>query len=144
MIVPRTFGLVLSMALALSAGGAQTQDPGVITGSALPETRPPYSDYLVRVRDAESGQLVGFGVVDVSAAFSADELPVSRPLLVELHNTKDGHIICVQGPYRLAADAPIRTDVVIECGKKPAVGWLMPASAGLATATAVGVHGISR
>jgi len=119
-------------------------DIGVISGNALPEAPRPFTDYLVRARDAETGQAVGLSRVGDGATFSLDMLPASRPLLIELHNTKDGRIVCVQGPYRLAPDAPVRTDLTIECGKKAAARWLLPASKGIPAAVSFAVHGVSR
>jgi hypothetical protein len=119
-------------------------DIGVISGNALQEARRPYSDYLVRARDAETGQPAGLSRVGEGATFSVDMLPANRPLLIELHNTKDQRIVCVQGPYRLAPDAPVRTDLMIECGKKAAARWLLPASKGIPAAVSFAVHGVSR
>jgi hypothetical protein len=128
----------------LATGQDPALDIGVISGNALPEARPPYSDYLVRARDAETGQPAGISRVGDGATFSVNMLPANRPLLIELHNAKDGRIVCVQGPYRLARDAPIRTDLTIECGKKAAARWLLPASRGIPAAVSSAVHGVSR
>jgi hypothetical protein len=135
---------VLSLALALSTTTSGAQEKGIIFGTAPTETRAPFSDYLVRVRDAETGELAGLSAVGEFATYSAEGLPLARPLLIELHDVKNGRIICLQGPYRVTAAAPILTDVIIECGKKPAANWLLPASAGLPAVVAPGIHGVSR
>lgn len=142
MVASRALLRAVPLVLALFTQGAQ--DTGVIAGSAAAETRTPYTDYLIRVRDAESGDLHGLSPIGEFATYSADGLPLGRPLLVELHDVKNGRIICVQGPYRVTAAAPILTDVVIECGKKPAANWLLPASAGLPAVITLGTHGVSR
>src|SRR5437870_4294277 len=105
MVGSRVLMRAIPLVLALATSGAQ--DTGVIAGSTEAETRSPFTDYLIRVRDAESGDVDGLSPVSGFATYSADNLPLGRPLLVELHDVKNGRLICVQGPYRVTAAAPI-------------------------------------
>jgi hypothetical protein len=144
MFSPRALLTIAGIVMLLAPPQNASLDVGVIRGNALPEARPPYTDFVVRARDAETGQPAGVSRVGEGATFSVDMLPANRPLLIELHNTKDRRLVCVQGPYRLAPGAPIRADLTIECGRKSAARWLLPASRGIPAAVSFAVHGVSR
>lgn len=131
---------------ALLMGGTPAlaqQATGTIAGKATDEARQPYSDYSVQLRDAASGQIAATAPLSGQGQFSFADLQLSRRFLVELFNTRESKVVCTEGPYVLAAGAPNKTDVNIDCGKAPAALWLLAAGAGTAAAIALATNSTS-
>jgi hypothetical protein len=137
--------LVVPLALAIAAGSAMTfaqQATGVISGKASRQFAPRYSDYTVQVRNAATGKPVIAAPVERDGRFSFPALALNERYLIEIVQTGRNAPICTEGPIALVADKQTRkTDVTIECGKTPAILWLLAASAG--TAAAVGLTNAS-
>lgn len=130
--------LALTMALGMSPAIAQQpQAVGTIAGRATDEARRPYSNYVVQLRDAETGQIVGTMPLDAKGGYQFSNLELSRRFLVELFNLRDKQIVCTEGPYPLTPSVTIRRDVNIDCGAAPAALWLLAAGAGAVAAIAV-------
>ena len=127
-------GLAFSMALAatpttLVAGGQQNVTIG---GTAKKEAKKPYTDYTVRARNSQGGQIAGMGMLDTNAQFSLAGMPPAN-YLVELLD-KNGKVVCTEGPFNLTQQL-VKNDVKIDCGKLP-VAWLLIAAAAAAGITA--------
>jgi hypothetical protein len=135
-------GLAALLTLGVSPTLAQ-QATGTIAGTATDEARQPYSDFSVQLRDAASGQIAGTSPLNGQGQFNFADLQLSRRFLVELYNTRESRVVCTEGPYVLAPDAPSRTDVNIDCGKVPAAVWLLAAGAGTAAAIALATNSTS-
>jgi len=144
-MAPQRF-LAAGLAALLIAGGSPAlaqQANGTIAGKATDEARKPYSDYSIQLRDAASGQLAGTVSLTTQGTFTFNELPLSKRLLVELYSLKDSKVVCTEGPYVLAPGNPNKTNVNIDCGKKPASLWLLAAGAGTAAAVALTTNSAS-
>jgi hypothetical protein len=139
---------ILAMALAASlvAGSvpgafAAGQENGTISGKAS-EAKPPYSDYLVQLRDPATAQVVKTAQLSDQGAFTFTALPTSRRFVVELLNVRQNRVVCTEGPYVLTTAQTSRANVDINCGTSPAAWWLLlagaGAAAGIATLTASG------
>lgn len=115
-----------ALAVTLASTGMMAQQTGQISGTAKDEAKSPYTDYSVRVRDVQAGQIAGTSPLDNTGAFNIPNLPAAN-YLVELVN-EDGKVVCHEGPYDLAQEL-IRGGVVIECDKVPAAWWLIGAAA---------------
>ncbi len=134
----KTQQLVAVAAAMLFAGTAlmaqAPQQSGLISGTAKDEAKKPYTDYSVRARDVQQGQIASTTPLDTEGAFSLGNLANMR-YVVELMN-KDGKVVCTEGPYDLASlPNQMKAGVVIDCNKVPAAWWLLGA-AGAAGVTA--------
>jgi hypothetical protein len=129
--------LAIVMAVGVSPLAAQQPTSGTIAGRATDEARRPYSNYIVQVRDAETGQIVNTVPLDTQGRYQFAGLPLSRHFLVELYNVRDREMVCTEGPQTLTAAASQRTDLNIDCGATPAALWLLTAAAGAVAATGV-------
>lgn len=126
-----------SLAAMLAVGGAPLllAQQGGISGTATDEARRPYSDFSVRVRDPQSGQVFGTQVLDAQGRFSFGGLTLGQNYLVELIQTNaNNRIVCTEGPFGLNQQLTSRTDVNIDCGGPPAALWLLAGAAGVVTA----------
>jgi hypothetical protein len=112
---------------------AQAQpSSGLISGTAKDEAKKPYTDYSVRARDLQQGQIAATTPLDTEGAFSLGNLSTAK-YLVELLN-KDGKVVCTEGPYDLASlPNQMKPGVVIDCNKVPVAWWLV----GIATAAGI-------
>lgn len=119
-----------ALAFALAGGGAQTSllaQSVAISGTAKDEAKTPYTDYSVRARETDKGQIAGTATLDTTGAFSLASL-TSAKYLVELVN-KDGKVVCTEGPFDMSKET-MMAGVVINCGNKvPAAWWLLGAGA---------------
>jgi hypothetical protein len=121
----------------LPLAAQQKPATGSIAGRATDEARRPYTNYVVQLRDAETGQIVTTVPLDTQGRYQFVDLPLSRHFLVELYNVRDREMICTEGPQTLTADAAERNDLNIDCGAAPAALWLLTAAAGAAAATGI-------
>jgi hypothetical protein len=121
-------GLVFAFASAtmpetLVAAGQQTASLG---GTAKKEAKKPYTDYSVRARNVQQGQIAGTIPLDTNANFSLASLPPAN-YLVELVN-HDGKVVCTEGPFNMTQQL-IKDNVDISCNHVPAAWWLIGAAA---------------
>lgn len=149
MVSPRLTRVVALGLAVLMAGGAQpafaqTPAPGTIAGKANDEAKKPYTDYVVQLRDVNSGQVANTQPIDTQGQFVFLGAEVPGSYLIELVLVKDKKIVCTEGPYNLTQASPSKIDVNINCGKVPAAAWLLLAGAGAATAVAVATRSRSK
>ena len=136
--------LVLSITCLPSISLAQ-QANGIISGKASDQFKPRFTDYTVQVRNAATGQAVGAKPLNADGKFSFSGLALNQKYLVEIFLTKDNRLICTEGPYALATtQVTQRTNVTIDCGKTPAILWLLVAAGGTASAVGLGTASGSR
>lgn len=129
---------VLIGAFVLTPGLTQAQQAnGLLAGKATDQVKPPYLEYTVQVRNTATGVMVASRTLDFEGKFSFPDLPLDQRYLVELVHTKQNRVVCTEGPFGLAAQAPSKANVNIDCGKPPALLWLLAAGAG--TAALLGV-----
>ena len=126
-------GLAFTLALAATpirlAAGQQNVTLG---GTAKREAKKPYTDYTVRARNSQGGQIAAMGMLDTNAQFSLSGMPPAN-YLVELLD-KNGKVVCTEGPFNLTQQL-VKNDVNVDCGKLP-VAWLLIAAAAAAGITA--------
>lgn len=131
--------LITALAIGVSVGTALAQQTsGTLAGKATDEAKKPYSNYAVQLRDVATGQITSTQPLNDQGRFSFAAVQLSRPYLVELFQTQEKKVVCTEGPYTLTASSmPNKTDVNIDCGRTPAVLWLLLAGAGAAGAIAI-------
>src|SRR5690242_1680124 len=122
------FGLVVAftagtMPATIAAAGQQTATLG---GTAKKEAKKPYTEFSVRARDVQQGQIAGSMPLDTNANFSLVNLPPAK-YLVELLN-KDGKVVCTEGPFNMQQQL-VKDNVDISCNHVPAAWWLVGAAA---------------
>jgi len=124
--------LAMGMIAALTAGmatvatAAGSQDTASVRGTAKNEAKKPYTDYSVRARNVQQGQIGGTTQLDTDGNFSLASLPPAQ-YAVELLN-RDGKVVCTEGPFNLAQQLA-KDNVNISCNKVPAAWWLIGAAA---------------
>ena len=133
------------LAVAIAGSPAMTlaqQATGLISGKASRQFEPRYTDYKVQIRDVATGTPVLAKPLDADGRFAFPDLALNERYLVELFQTRQNVLVCTEGPFALVATIqPQKTNVTIECGKTPAILWLLAAGAG--TAAAVSVANVS-
>jgi len=149
MVRPRLIRVVAVWLAVLTAGGAQpvfaqTPAPGTLAGKATDEAKKPYTDYVVQLRDVNSGQVANTQPIDTQGQFIFLGAGVPGSYLIELVLVKDKKIVCTEGPFNLTDASPSKIDVNINCGKVPAALWLLVAGAGAATAVAIATRSRSK
>jgi len=121
------------------------QATGVIAGHAGNQFAPNFTEYSVQVRDLATGKAVLIKPLDRDGRFAFDALALNRKYLVELYLAKTTKLVCTEGPFTLTpGPGAQRGNVTIECGKAPAVLWLLAAAAGTASAVALSTASASR
>ena len=125
--------LAMGMMAALTAGmatatnAAGSQDTASVRGTAKNEAKKPYTDYSVRARNVQQGQIGGTTQLDSDGNFSLANLAPAQ-YSVELLN-RDGKVVCTEGPYNLTQQQLAKDGVNISCNKVPAAWWLIGAAA---------------
>ncbi len=129
----RVLTAVLASAFVLAPGLSRAQQTnGLLAGKATDQVKPPYLEYMVQVRNTATGVMIASRTLDFEGKFSFPDLPLDQRYLVELVHTKQNRVVCTEGPFTLAAQAPSKANVNIDCGKPPALLWLLAAGAGTA------------
>jgi hypothetical protein len=128
----RVVGVVVSIALGTSPILTAAAQTVTVTGTAKKEAKRPYTSYIVRARQVDTGQIAASVPLDGSAGFAFTGMtPASY--LMELVNGQ-GKVVCTAGPF---AATTALTGVEIDCDKKkPSAAWLLLAAAGAAGVTA--------
>jgi hypothetical protein len=116
----------MAVTVAFASSNLIAAQSGVITGSAKNEVKK-NEDYTVRARDISQGQIASTSPLDAEGRFSLANLNTAN-YLVELVRTKDGKVVCTEGPFDMATQAA-RDNVNIDCNKVPAAWWLLGAAA---------------
>lgn len=125
--------LAMGMIAAFTAGmapatiAAGSQDNASVRGTAKNEAKKPYTDYSVRARNIQQGQIGGTTQLDSDGNFSLANLAPAN-YSVELLN-RDGKVVCTEGPYNLTQQQLTKDGVNISCNKVPAAWWLIGAAA---------------
>ena len=118
-----TMGMIAAFTATMAAGAQQTAS---VSGTAKKEAKKPYTDYSVRARNVQQGQIGGTTPLDSDGNFSLANLPPAQ-YAVELLN-HDGKVVCTEGPYNLTQQLAKDSDN-ISCNKVPAAWWLVGAAA---------------
>lgn len=109
-----------------AAAPAQNTQSTTLAGTAKDEAKKPFTEYTVRARDVNAGTIGGSTPLDVQGNFSLLGL-TTQNYVVELLS-KDGKVVCTEGPFDLSRQA-IKSDVIVDCGGVPAAWWLVGAAA---------------
>lgn len=141
-ILAGCLALVLTPGIVPVAAG-QAQSAGQLAGRATNEARRPYTNYVVQLRDAETGQIALSTTLDTQGRYEFAAVPYDRHFLVELYDTSRRQMVCTEGPQVLTAEAPRRLDLNIDCGAAPAAAWLVAAAAGAVAAVGVATQSAS-
>ena len=124
--------LAVTLAVAMMGGArpafGQTPAPGTLSGRADDEAKKPYSDYVVQLRDVNSGQVANTQPIDPQGQFVFLGAGVPGSYLIELVIIKDKKIVCTEGPYDLTRTF-VKNDVDISCNKVPVAWWLLGVAA---------------
>lgn len=135
LVVVLTSLLVAGMSPASSL--AQQPVTGSVTGRAT-DARRPFTDYVIQLRNADTGLVVGTTPLDIDGRFAFPTVGLNQKYLIELYHVKANHIVCTEGPFGLTGQgATSRLEVNIDCGVSPALLWIILAGVGSATAVAV-------
>ena len=118
--------VAVAVAVTFATSSLMAAQSGTIAGTAKDEVKR-NEDYTVRARDISQGQIAATSPLDVEGRFSLANLS-SANYLVELVRSKDGKVVCTEGPFDLATQAA-RDNVTIDCNKVPAAWWLLGAAA---------------
>jgi hypothetical protein len=118
-----TVGLLAAFTSSMAAGAQQT---ATVSGTAKKEAKKPYTDYSVRARNVQQGQIGGASPLDSDGNFSLANLPPAQ-YAVELLK-RQGKVVCTEGPYNLTQQLT-KDGVNISCNKVPAAWWLVGAAA---------------
>jgi hypothetical protein len=124
--------IIVSLTLGASPVLAAASQTVTVSGTAKKEAKRPYTNYVVRARQVDTGQIAASVPLDGAANFALTGMtPASY--LMELVNGQ-GKVVCTAGPF--AASAAL-TGVEIDCDKKkPSAAWLLLGAAGAAGITA--------
>ena len=137
------------LALVLTVGmsplaGQQAAVSGVLGGRATDEARRPYTNYVVQLRDAATGELVTTAQLDDQGNYRFNDLALQRRFLVELYHSPNRQVVCTEGPVVLTPEAAVRAEQDIDCGVNPAALWLLGAAAGAAAAVGLATQSASQ
>jgi hypothetical protein len=92
-------------------GAGAQQDAGTITGTARKEAKRPFTDYSVRARNVQKGDIASTVQLDPAGDFTLAGVDPAN-YLVELLDSK-GKVVCTEGPFDLSKQ-PVKTGVNIE------------------------------
>lgn len=135
------FRQVIAVSLALALAGGTTpllvaQQQGAISGTATDEVDSPFSDYSVRLRHPDTGQILGTQILNEQGDFSFTGLALNQYIVELIDTTGDGEIVCTEGPLEVDADSLSYT-LSIDCGVTRLPLLLLVGAAGLVTAAGV-------
>ena len=132
--------MAASLAAVLAVGGSPIllAQQGALGGKATDVAKRPYTDYSVRVREPQSGQIVGTQTLTTDGQFSFSGLTLGQNYIVELIETANNNrVVCTEGPFNLNQGRPSMTNVNVDCGLNPASLALIALAAGGLTAGVV-------
>ena len=136
-----TVGLVIALVGACLAplGAKDRRQDGVISGSAAAEAKQPYTQYIIRGRDAQSNLIAQTTTLDADGKFAINGL-MAGTYMVELvkgaqANGQGGKIVCAAGPFTLqeadsqVLDLMIKKGANVQCNRPMAAYYLLGAAA---------------
>lgn len=127
MSIRRTTALALVAMMTLGSLPTLAQQPGTLGGNATKELKGAPEVHSVQVRDVETGQIVQTQPLDATGRFNVTGLDMNRNYLIELLQTTENEVLCVEGPFMLdSTSQPHKVDVEVECGNKAL--WLLLAA----------------
>ena len=132
--------MAASLAAVLAIGGSPIllAQQGALGGKATDEAKKPYTDYSVRLREPQSGQVFGTQTLSTDGQFSFTGLTLGQSYIVELIQPgNNNRVVCTEGPFSLNQQRSSVTNVNVDCGTNPTALWLLAAAAGLTTAGVV-------
>ena len=132
--------IAAAVAVALASSSLMAAQSGTIAGTAKDEIKK-NEEYTVRARDISQGQIASTSPLDAEGRFSLANLNAAN-YLVELIRTKDGKVVCTEGPFDMATQAA-RDNVNIDCNKVPAAWWLLGAAAAAGVTAGIVTAGAS-
>ena len=118
-----SMGMIAAFTATIAAGAQNTAS---VRGTAKNEAKKPYTEYSVRARNVQQGQIGGTTQLDTDGNFSLANLAPAQ-YAVELLN-RDGKVVCTEGPYNLPQQLT-KDGVNISCNKVTAAWWLIGAAA---------------
>jgi hypothetical protein len=137
---------VLLVGLPAAAAAAQPQSViGSISG--LVDTKNLKGDYLVRLRDVMTGQVIASQPQSSTNVFSFTQLPLAKTYLLELVDKASNRILATQGPILLSTTTTTdKTGVILSPAttKTPVAMWLLAAGAGTAATVSAATASGSR
>lgn len=135
MLVRRALAIILATSLACagtSVLAAGESGMGLLNGRITDDSKRPFLDYAVQLRDASSGKVFLTAPVNGQGQFAFKDVPLSKRYLVELVRAKSSSVLCTSGPYSASGDPKTATPVRLGCGRPPAAYWVLAAAAGTA------------
>src|SRR6478735_2808304 len=110
---PLVLAVVVSITLGTSPALTAASQTVTVNGTAKKEAKRPYTNYVVRARQVDTGQIAASAPLDGTANFVfTDMTPASY--LMELVNGQ-GKVVCTAGPF---AATNALTGVEIDCDRK--------------------------
>ena len=137
MSVQRIIAVSLALMLAVGVPSSLAQSTGTLSGRSTDESKKPYADYAVQLRDAATGQVLTSVPLDSTGAFIVKDVPLGKPYLLELVRPSKKMVVCTSGPYVVSADQTAKTNIRLDCGRVPAAAWVLAAAAGTAGLVAI-------
>ncbi|MFI5177696.1 MAG: carboxypeptidase-like regulatory domain-containing protein [Vicinamibacterales bacterium] len=133
----RIIAVSLAIMLAVGVPSSLAQSQGSLSGRMTDDSKKPYSDYSVQLRDAVTGQVLTTMPLDASGQFVFRDVPLGKRYLLELVRTSKKNVVCTSGPYAMTADQSAKTNVRLDCGRVPSSTWVLAAAAGTAGLIAI-------
>lgn len=133
LLARRALAIIVATSLAVggtSAFAAGATTSGVLAGRLTDDSKRPFLDYAVQLRDASTGKVLTTAPVNGQGQFTFKEVPLNRRYLVELVRAKSSAVLCTSGPYSASNDQKTMTPVRLGCGRPPAAYWVLAAAAG--------------
>jgi hypothetical protein len=137
MSVQRIIAVSLAIMLAVGVPSSLAQTTGTIGGRTTDESKKPYTDYSVQLRDAVTGNILTTMALDQTGQFTFKDVPLGKRYLLELVRPSKKTVVCTSGPYVVSADQRAKTNIRLDCNRVPSVGWVLAAAAGTAGLVAI-------
>lgn len=116
---------------------------GTLKGHTADGVPRPYTDYVVTVRDVETGGVLAKQSLDAEGYFTFEGLPPKKYVVVELRNFRKGGVVWTGGPYVLSADRATNLAVSAGYGSQ-AAPWVLTAAAEVPTVVPLAIRSGSR
>jgi hypothetical protein len=116
---------------------------GTMTGRAADSLSKPFTDYVVVVRDVQTGGILAKQTIDSLGNYMVFGLAPSRFVVVELRNVRGGGVLWTGGPYVISADRATNLAVNVGYGSQMA-SWVMTAAADVPTVVPLAIRSGSR
>jgi hypothetical protein len=116
---------------------------GTVKGRVADGMPRPFTDYVVTVRDVETGGVLGRQTMDAEGNFTVQGLTPHRFVVVELRNVRRGGVMWTGGPYVISADRATSLAMSVGYGSQTA-SWVMTAAAEVPTVVPLAIRSGSR